>query len=103
MTIAMSSDVARLRSTTSAGPVIPTVLAIVAGFVDSCSFLAFNGFFVAQATSSFVLVGAGCWAPASFTIIKVAAIPVFMATGMEPPYLSAIGVFNAVSQGTPGA
>lgn len=87
MTIAMSSDVARLRPTTSAGPVVPTVLAVVAGFVDSCTFLAFNGFFVAQATGSFVLAGAGFWTPASFAIIKVAAIPVFMAAAMATTVL----------------
>lgn len=80
MSIATSSQLIGDRAVAGAGPVVPVLLAIVAGFVDSAAFLAFNGFFVAQATGSYVLAGAGFWAPASFAIIKVAAIPVFMAT-----------------------
>jgi uncharacterized membrane protein YoaK (UPF0700 family) len=87
MTTITSQDVARSRLTAGVGPVVPTVLAIVAGFVDSCTFLAFSGFFVAQATGSFVLLGAGFWARASFELIKVAAIPVFMAAGMATTFL----------------
>lgn len=80
ITIAISPNATSSPGTASVGPGVPVLLAIVAGFVDSCAFLAFNGFFIAQATGSFVLAGAGFWAPASFAIIKVAAIPVFMTT-----------------------
>lgn len=80
MTLATQADLPRSGPTALAIPAVPSLLAIVAGFVDSCSFLAFNGFFVAQATGSYVLAGASLWAPASFAVIKVAAIPVFMAT-----------------------
>lgn len=80
MTLATSAGLPRSRPAAFAAPAVPSLLAAVAGFVDSCSFLAFNGFFVAQATGSYVLAGAGLWAPSSFEVIKVAAIPAFMAT-----------------------
>jgi len=87
MTLATQADLPRSGSTALAIPAVPSLLAIVAGFVDSCSFLAFNGFFVAQATGSYVLAGASLWAPASFAVIKVAAIPVFMATAFATTLL----------------
>jgi uncharacterized membrane protein YoaK (UPF0700 family) len=86
MTIALSPAAVRIEAAARSGLLVPTVLAIVAGFVDSCTFLAFDGFFVAQATGSYVLAGAGLWAPASFAVIKVAAIPVFMAAGMATTF-----------------
>lgn len=58
----------------------PIVLAIVAGFVDACTFLGLFGFFVAQVTGSYVLVGAHAvtaWPGA----IAVLAVPVFFAGG----------------------
>lgn len=87
MTLATQADLPRRGPTALAVPAVPSLLALVAGFVDSCSFLAFNGFFVAQATGSYVLAGAGLWAPESFEIIKVAAIPVFMATAIATTIL----------------
>jgi uncharacterized membrane protein YoaK (UPF0700 family) len=36
---------------------IPVVLSIVAGYVDSCTYLGLFGVFVAQLTGSFVLAG----------------------------------------------
>ena len=38
-------------------PTVSLLLSFVAGYVDSCTFLAF-GLFVAQVTGSFVLIGA---------------------------------------------
>lgn len=61
---------------------LPTTLAFVAGFVDACTFLAFSGFFVAQATGSFVVAGSELVdSNAGFTV-KVLAIPVFILAGM---------------------
>lgn len=98
MTIALSADAVRIEVADRSGPLVPTTLAIIAGFVDSCTFLAFDGFFVAQATGSYVLAGAGLWAPASFAVIKVAAIPVFMAAGMATTFaVRALGSSRARS------
>jgi uncharacterized membrane protein YoaK (UPF0700 family) len=36
---------------------IPVVLSVVAGYVDSCTYLGLFGVFVAQLTGSFVLAG----------------------------------------------
>lgn len=86
MTIALLPDAVRIQAPDQSGPLVPTTLAIVAGFVDSCTFLAFDGFFVAQATGSYVLAGAGFWVPSSFSVLKVASIPVFMAASMATTF-----------------
>jgi uncharacterized membrane protein YoaK (UPF0700 family) len=60
---------------------VPIVLAAVAGFVDACTFLGLFGFFVAQVTGSYVLVGAqpvAGWPG----IVAVIAVPVFFAGGI---------------------
>jgi uncharacterized membrane protein YoaK (UPF0700 family) len=61
---------------------VPTLLAFVAGYVDSCTFLAFNGLFVAQVTGSFVVAGSELVADNDGFLIKVLAIPVFFAAGV---------------------
>jgi uncharacterized membrane protein YoaK (UPF0700 family) len=62
-------------------PAAPIMLALVAGFVDACTFLGLFGFFVAQVTGSYVLVGArpvtGWPGP-----VVVLAVPVFFAGGV---------------------
>ena len=58
------------------------LLAFVAGYVDSCTFLAFNGLFVAQVTGSFVVAGSELVADNDGFLIKVLAIPVFFAAGV---------------------
>ncbi|MCF6126287.1 MULTISPECIES: YoaK family protein [Mesorhizobium] len=63
-------------------PILPATLAFVAGFVDACSFLAFQGFFVAQATGSFVVAGSELLNPNDKYGLKVLAIPVFLVSGM---------------------
>ena len=55
----------------------PMLLAFSAGFVDAALFLAFAGFFVAQATGSFVVLGTALTHWTGAAAIKVAAIPVF--------------------------
>lgn len=61
---------------------LPTTLAFVAGFVDACTFLAFAGFFVAQATGSFVVAGSELVNDNAGFALKVLAIPVFILAGM---------------------
>ena len=62
-------------------PAAPMLLAIVAGFVDACTFLGLFGFFVAQVTGSYVLVGArpvAGWPG----LVAVLAVPMFFAGGV---------------------
>jgi len=61
---------------------LPTTLAFVAGFVDACTFLAFAGFFVAQATGSFVVAGSELVSDNAGFPLKILAIPVFILAGM---------------------
>jgi uncharacterized membrane protein YoaK (UPF0700 family) len=56
---------------------LPVLLAILAGYVDSCTFLALFGLFVAQVTGSFVLAGTQLVAHEQGGLVKILAIPVF--------------------------
>jgi uncharacterized membrane protein YoaK (UPF0700 family) len=58
---------------------IPILLAGVAGFIDSCTVLALFGLFVAQVTGSFVLAAVAFVTHEQGALIKVLAIPVFLA------------------------
>lgn len=66
---------------------LPGVLAFSAGFVDAALFLAFAGFFVAQATGSFVVWGTALTTWPSAAAIKVAAIPVFFVSALLTTFL----------------
>jgi uncharacterized membrane protein YoaK (UPF0700 family) len=61
---------------------VPVLLSVVAGYVDSCTFLALFGVFVAQATGSFVIAGTQLVMHDDNILIKVLAIPVFFFAGM---------------------
>jgi uncharacterized membrane protein YoaK (UPF0700 family) len=61
---------------------VPMLLSFVAGYVDSCTFLALFGVFVAQVTGSFVIAGATVVTHDGNILIKVLAIPVFFVAGM---------------------
>ena len=63
---------------------VPVLLSFVAGFVDSCTYLALFGAFVAQLTGSFVLIG----------MQVVRAEPGALASGLAIPcfFLAAVGV-----------
>jgi uncharacterized membrane protein YoaK (UPF0700 family) len=61
---------------------LPVLLSVVAGYVDSCTFLALFGVFVAQATGSFVIAGTQLVTHDDNILIKVLAIPVFFFAGM---------------------
>jgi uncharacterized membrane protein YoaK (UPF0700 family) len=65
-------------------------LAAVAGFVDACTFLGLFGFFVAQVTGSYVLVGAhpvAGWPG----VVAVVAVPVFFAGGVAATLAAVAG------------
>ena len=56
---------------------LPPLLSVVAGYVDSCTFLALFGLFVAQVTGSFVLTGTQLVVHEDAGLIKLIGIPVF--------------------------
>jgi uncharacterized membrane protein YoaK (UPF0700 family) len=56
---------------------VPVLLSLLAGYVDSCTFLALFGLFVAQVTGSFVLTGTQLVKHETGGLVKLLAIPVF--------------------------
>jgi uncharacterized membrane protein YoaK (UPF0700 family) len=56
---------------------VPVLLSLLAGYVDSCTFLALFGLFVAQVTGSFVFAGTQLVAHEPGGLIKLLAIPTF--------------------------
>jgi uncharacterized membrane protein YoaK (UPF0700 family) len=58
---------------------LPFALAFIAGFVDTCGFVALFGLFSAHVTGNFVLLGASLIRPHAGVIAKLLALPVFMA------------------------
>jgi uncharacterized membrane protein YoaK (UPF0700 family) len=58
--------------------VVAALLSVLAGYVDSCTFLALFGLFVAQVTGSFVLVGTQFVAAEPGRSVKLLGIPVFL-------------------------
>jgi uncharacterized membrane protein YoaK (UPF0700 family) len=68
---------------------VPPLLGFVAGYVDSCTVLALFGLFVAQVTGSFVLAAAAFVTAEEGALIKVMAIPVFLAAAVAVTLLTA--------------
>jgi uncharacterized membrane protein YoaK (UPF0700 family) len=62
---------------------IPIVLSIVAGYVDSCTYLGLFGVFVAQVTGSFVLAGTELVRSEPGALAKLLAIPFFFFAGVS--------------------
>ena len=75
----MASDAPAVPETLP--PVVPALLSFVAGYIDSCTFLALFGLYVAQLTGSFVLAGTETVVHDSGAAIKLLAIPVFGVAG----------------------
>lgn len=71
MTDAMPPD-PRLQRVVGSG------LAFVAGFVDTCGFIALFGLFTAHVTGNFVVIGASLVEPRSGLVTKLLALPVFV-------------------------
>jgi uncharacterized membrane protein YoaK (UPF0700 family) len=61
---------------------IPVVLSVVAGYVDSCTYLGLFGVFVAQVTGSFVFAGALFISVEPGALAKLLAIPAFFLAGV---------------------
>jgi uncharacterized membrane protein YoaK (UPF0700 family) len=57
------------------------LLSLVAGYVDSCTFLALFGLFVAQVTGSFVAAGAQIARGEKGYLLTTFAIPIFLVAG----------------------
>ena len=58
-------------------PLLPLLLSLNAGFVDTAGFLALQGLFTAHVTGNFVTLGASLVLGTSGTIAKLLALPVF--------------------------
>jgi uncharacterized membrane protein YoaK (UPF0700 family) len=70
--------------------IIPVLLSVVAGWVDSCTFLGLFGLFVAQITGSFVVAGAQLIAHDPGFLIKVLGIPFFLLGGIATTIIVAV-------------
>lgn len=55
-----------------------TILAAVAGFVDTLSFVALFGLFTAHVTGNFVLIGAGIAGFGQGVVLKLSVFPAFV-------------------------
>src|SRR5271168_5000314 len=60
-------------------PILPLLLSLNAGFVDTAGFLALQGLFTAHVTGNFVTLGASLALGTSGAIAKLLALPVFCA------------------------
>jgi uncharacterized membrane protein YoaK (UPF0700 family) len=58
-------------------PILPLLLSLTAGFVDTAGFLALQGLFTAHVTGNFVTLGASLVLGTSGAIAKLLALPVF--------------------------
>jgi uncharacterized membrane protein YoaK (UPF0700 family) len=74
-------DMQPIRSIAVPRP-IPVVLSFVAGYVDSCTYLALFGVFVAQVTGSFVIAGTQFVRSEPGALAKLLAIPSFFLAGV---------------------
>jgi len=58
-------------------PWLPTILSVMAGYVDTAGFLALHGLFTAHVTGNFVTIGASLVSGTSGVVAKLLALPVF--------------------------
>ncbi|WP_267221528.1 YoaK family protein [Dyella silvae] len=58
-------------------PLLPTILSVMAGYVDTAGFLALHGLFTAHVTGNFVTIGAALISGTSGVVAKLLALPVF--------------------------
>jgi uncharacterized membrane protein YoaK (UPF0700 family) len=78
----MVSDLPSAQGPPTLPALVPVWLSFLAGYVDSCTFLALFGLFVAQVTGSFVLAGTLLVAHQHGALIKILAIPAFFLAGV---------------------
>lgn len=68
--------------------IVPFLLSLTAGFVDTAGFLALQGLFTAHVTGNFVTLGASLALGTSGAVAKLLALPVFCAVVMAVRLLS---------------
>lgn len=78
-------------------PILPTILSVNAGYVDTAGFLALHGLFTAHVTGNFVTIGAALVMGTSGITAKLLALPVFCVVIMLARLLS----YRLIAQGTP--
>ncbi|RDI97351.1 DUF1275 domain-containing protein [Dyella solisilvae] len=78
-------------------PLLPTILSVNAGYVDTAGFLALHGLFTAHVTGNFVTIGAALVTGASGIIAKLLALPVFCLVVMGARLLR----YRLIAQGRP--
>lgn len=73
-----ATEVSRSRAAPGSGAVLSVALAFVAGFVDTCSFVALFFLFSAHVTGNFVVLAASLVQPHAGVVAKLLALPVFI-------------------------
>jgi uncharacterized membrane protein YoaK (UPF0700 family) len=75
---------------------VAILLAIVAGFVDACTFLGLFGLFVAQLTGSYVIAGSSLMTPGWPEATILLAVPVFFAAGVMATLVATTAAANGL-------
>jgi uncharacterized membrane protein YoaK (UPF0700 family) len=73
-----AAEVSGSRAAPASGAVLSVALAFVAGFVDTCGFVALFFLFSAHVTGNFVVLAASLVQPHAGVIAKLLALPVFI-------------------------
>jgi uncharacterized membrane protein YoaK (UPF0700 family) len=73
-----ATEVSRYGAVSGSGLVLSVALAFVAGFVDTCGFVALFFLFSAHVTGNFVVLGASLVQPHAGVVAKLLALPVFI-------------------------
>src|SRR5271168_4440919 len=68
--------------------ILPLLLSLTAGYVDTAGFLALQGLFTAHVTGNFVTLGASLALGTSGAIAKLLALPIFCAVVIATRLLS---------------
>jgi uncharacterized membrane protein YoaK (UPF0700 family) len=72
------------------------LLAIIAGFIDACTFIGLYGLYVAQLTGSYVLAGTALFSPSWPVVTVFLAAPVFLAAGMAATFVAILAGANGL-------
>src|SRR5271170_4021917 len=73
-----ATEVSRSSAASGSGVVLSVALAFVAGFVDTCGFVALFFLFSAHVTGNFVVLAASLVQPHAGVVAKLLALPVFI-------------------------